>query len=142
MREIIARIVCATTVFVVLALSWLFAARHNPAPGRLVAADSTRPAPRAELDPRVERGRIVYAAQGCASCHSIRGLGNPRHPLDEVGARLGAAELRDFVTGSGRAAEKLPSTVVRRKAKYRELPEDDLAALTAYLSSLRAALPP
>src|SRR5688572_5217119 len=91
MREIIARIVCLLTVLVVVALAHLFAARHNP--------QATPPpvTPTAELVRSSEavRGRDVYDAQGCSSCHAIAGVGNARYPLDNVGTRRTAAELRE-----------------------------------------------
>ena len=138
MREIIARVVCLLTVAVVVALAHLFAARHNPhvsAPGPpLTRAPTAEPA----VSSDAVRGREVYNAQGCASCHAIAGSGNPRNPLDDVGTRRNAAELRDWIMGTGSAVEQLSPAVVRRKQRYQELPEAELKALVAYLATLTA----
>jgi mono/diheme cytochrome c family protein len=81
-------------------------------------------------DPAVERGRRVYQAQRCRVCHAIGGAGNPRSPLDGVGARLSADDIRRWIV----APEAMQPGV--RKRAY-ELPPDDLEALVAYLVSLR-----
>jgi cbb3-type cytochrome oxidase cytochrome c subunit len=138
MREIFARMVCLLTVSVVVALAHVFAAWHNPHdnPPTLaaVAPMASAPAPSA---PEIQ-GRKVYDEQGCASCHAIAGEGNPRHPLDGVGSRRSVAELREWITGSGLAAEDLAPSVVRRKQRYRELAPTEMDALVAYLGSLKS----
>ena len=138
MREIIARLVCLLAVAVVVALAHVFAERHNP---RGAPAAAPRPAPAAAalepvLSPDQARGREVYDAQGCASCHAIAGEGNPRNPLDDVGARRSVGELRDWIAGTGPATGLLAPAVVKRKQRYRELPDGDLQALAAYLATL------
>lgn len=136
MREIIARLLCFLAVVLVLALAHLFAARHNPpdatAPQRAAAEIVKAPI----LPAETSRGRQVYAEQGCSSCHAIAGAGNPRNPLDGVGTRRTRAELFEWVTGTGGAADQLSPSVVRRKQRYRDLSQEDLNALVAYLTSL------
>ena len=44
----------------------------------------------------IERGVKVYAEQKCGVCHSIDGKGNVKGPLDDVGMRLSADELREW----------------------------------------------
>lgn len=129
MREIIARVVCLLTVGLVVALSFVFAAQQNPA-----APAGAATSPGADHD----RGRSVFAKQSCSTCHSIAGAGNPRSPLDGVGARWEPAELRAWITGTGIAADLLPPAIAKRKQRYQSIPEDDLKALIAYLSSLKA----
>ena len=144
MREIIARLVCFLTVAVVLALAHVFAARHNPPRAGVTTPPilpDTRPAvvgaaPPVVTPPEIERGRHVYGEECCASCHALAGAGNPRNPLDGVGGRRTRAELFEWVTGTGLAADQLSPAVVRRKARYRELAQADLDALMAYLASL------
>ena len=143
MREIVARLTSVLTVVMVLALAHLFAVRHNPAPAALAAPPVATPvapaaAPAPAADPGIAHGRQVYADQRCASCHAIGGSGNPRNPLDGVGARLSRAELLDWVTGTGTATDQLAPAVARRKARYRDLPVNDMNALIAYLASLTA----
>ena len=135
MREILARIICAFVVCVVVAFSALFAWKHNP-PLPSDAERGTPPRPRAADAPGdAARGPKVYAEQNCATCHSIAGVGNPRHPLEGIGARS-AEELRQWITATGSAEGKLPHSVVRRKSRYRELPAEDLDALVGYLLAL------
>ena len=135
MREIIARTLCLLTVAVVVALAHLFAEKHNP---QVAAQVPATPAAAAVRSSDAVRGREVYNAQGCSSCHAIAGVGNPRNPLDDVGARRTAAELRAWITGTGSASEQLAPAVVRRKQRYLELPEAELQALVDYLASLTA----
>ena len=134
MREIVARSICILTVVIVLALAHVFAAKHN-SPER---APAQRKTPTMNAGPVIEftRGREVYAEQGCASCHAIAGAGNPRNPLDGVGARRARAELLEWITGTGSAADQLSPAVVRRKERYRNLSQDDMNALMAYLANL------
>ena len=161
MREIIAGAVCVLTVCVVVALSFLFATAHNPrfpaTPVRLIAAPApvageanvadsnraNRSEPRQNATPTkpgsIDRGRAVYAQQNCSTCHSIAGVGNPRYPLDGVGARWDAAELRAWIVGTGVAVDILPASIVKRKQRYQSMPEDDLTALVAFLASLKPA---
>ncbi|HSH16895.1 MAG TPA: c-type cytochrome, partial [Verrucomicrobiae bacterium] len=106
MREKIAIAVCVLALVVVVALSYLFAVRHNPetaaAPQVAVKLqEQVAPAQPAEtnqalaipspspvaVNPDLERGRTIYGQQGCATCHAIAGSGNPRHPLDGTGDR-------------------------------------------------------
>ena len=43
-----------------------------------------------------ERGKAIYARNGCSACHKISGLGSSYAPdLSDVGARRGAAHLRE-----------------------------------------------
>jgi mono/diheme cytochrome c family protein len=44
------------------------------------------------------RGEKVYADQKCSLCHSIGGKGNAKGPLDEVGSKLSADEIRAWIT--------------------------------------------
>ena len=135
MREIIARVVCFLTVVVVVALAHLFAERHNPQISvQAPASPTVAPIPSS----RAARGREVYNAQGCSSCHAIAGEGNPRNPLDGVGVRRTAVELREWITGTGVAIEQLSPAVVRRKQRYQELSEAELQALVVFLGELTA----
>ena len=137
MREIIARLICVLTVVVVLGLAHVFAARHNPRGTVTIVKPAEAAAPGATAPGTGgTRGREVYREQGCASCHAIAGSGNPRNPLDGVGARRSRAELLEWITGTGAASDQLSPAVVRRKERYRELSPSDSSALIAYLAGL------
>jgi mono/diheme cytochrome c family protein len=80
----------------------------------------------------------VYTDQKCAMCHSIAGKGNVKGPLDEVGAKYKAEELRQWMVDPAamtakHKAERKPAM----PAKYAALAKDDLDALVAYMASLK-----
>jgi mono/diheme cytochrome c family protein len=84
------------------------------------------------------KGAKVLADQKCSLCHSIAGKGNAKGALDEVGSKLTAAEIHDWIvkptemTAKAKAERKPPMP-----AKYASLPKDELDALVAYLASLK-----
>jgi mono/diheme cytochrome c family protein len=84
------------------------------------------------------KGAKVFADQKCSLCHSIAGKGNAKGALDEVGSKLTAAEIHDWIvkptemTAKAKAERKPPMP-----AKYASLPKDELDALVAYLASLK-----
>jgi mono/diheme cytochrome c family protein len=131
MREWIARGVVLLTTLMVVGISAWFATTQNPV---VAAVPGANVAPTAAA---VARGKELFTEQGCATCHSIGGAGNPRSKLDQVGSRWEAAELRDWITGSGVAAEMLGAATVKRKQRYAALPASDLDALVAYLATLQ-----
>jgi mono/diheme cytochrome c family protein len=131
MRERMAIGVVILAVGLLAGLSWYFARIHNPEPG---VSEGGEEEVAAGL---LVKGRGVYEREGCASCHSIEGKGNPRNPLDGAGSRWGAEELAAWTTGSGVAEGMLEPAVVRRKQRYAGLEEGELAALVAYLASLQ-----
>lgn len=142
MREQWARRIARLTAQLVLLLAATFAIIQNPIEPRDTTESRQAPAPeRVEsivLDPeRIKAGRLVYKQQACARCHSIAGEGNPREPLDGVGARRNAEELSDWTIGADALQGKLSERAFELKQVYRELPCGDLGALISYLESLR-----
>jgi mono/diheme cytochrome c family protein len=86
----------------------------------------------------VKRGEQVYAAQKCQMCHVIAGKGNKANPLDGVGKKLSAADIREWITHPTEMTAKAKSTKKPpMPAKYGTLPAADLDALVAYLVSLK-----
>jgi mono/diheme cytochrome c family protein len=87
-------------------------------------------------DAKVDRGLQVYADQKCALCHSIGDKGNKKGPLDEVGSKYSAADLRAWIVDAKGMTEK---TKAARKPpmKNYELPKDDVDALVAYMATLK-----
>ena len=79
----------------------------------------------------VEHGKEVYAAQKCAMCHSIAGKGNAKSPLDGVGSKLKADEIKKWVK-----TPKEMKADAKMKA-YPHLADKDLEDLTAYLLTLK-----
>jgi len=87
------------------------------------------------------KGAKVYADQKCSMCHSIAGKGNTKGPLDDVGKKLSADDIRQWITdpaaatAKAKAERKPPMTSVATKLKT--LSKDDVDALVAYMSSLK-----
>jgi mono/diheme cytochrome c family protein len=83
-----------------------------------------------------DAGIKVYAAQKCSMCHSIAGVGNKKLPLDKVGAKLSADQIREWIVAPADAAAKAKSTAKPAMKAYPNLPKADLDALVAYMKSL------
>ena len=95
------------------------------------------PAALAQNAGAVERGQKVYAAEKCGICHSVADQGNKRGPLDGVGSKLSADDIRSWIVN---AAEMTAKTKAPRKPvmkAYAHLPKDDVDGLVAYLQSLK-----
>ena len=79
----------------------------------------------------VNHGKEVYAAQNCKLCHSIDKVGNPKYPLDGVGAKLNAEQTKKWIVTP---KEMDPKTIMKA---YPNLPAKDLDDLVAYMQSLK-----
>ena len=87
---------------------------------------------------QVKKGQEVYAAQKCSICHAIAGKGSKTNPLDGVGTKLSAADIRAWIVSPVEAAAKAKSTKKPpMPAKYGSLPAADLDGLVAYMQSLK-----
>jgi mono/diheme cytochrome c family protein len=85
----------------------------------------------------IERGMKVYAEQKCSICHSIDGKGNAKGPLDSVGLKLSADEIREWMV---HPAEMTKKTKAERKPPMRAYPnlsKEDVDAVVAYMQSLK-----
>jgi mono/diheme cytochrome c family protein len=87
-------------------------------------------------DAKVAKGLEVYGAQKCAMCHSIAGKGNAKGPLDDVGSKYNAADMKAWIVDAvGMTAKtKAPRTP---KMKNYSLPPEEVDALVAYMMSLK-----
>jgi mono/diheme cytochrome c family protein len=84
------------------------------------------------------KGQAVYTAQKCQMCHAIAGKGSKSNPLDGVGGKLSAEDIKQWITHPVEAAAKAKSTKKPpMPAKYGSLPAADLDALVAYMQSLK-----
>ena len=85
----------------------------------------------------VKKGQEVYTAQKCQMCHAIEGKGNKMNPLDGVGTKLSADEIRSWIVDPAAMTAKTKSTKKPpMPAKYK-LPPAELDALVAYMQSLK-----
>ena len=64
----------------------------------------------AQDDAQVKKGREVYTAQKCQVCHTIAGKGSKANPLDGVGAKLSADDIRQWITHPTEMTAKAKST--------------------------------
>jgi mono/diheme cytochrome c family protein len=86
----------------------------------------------------IKKGEQVYAAQKCATCHSIAGKGKKTNPLDGVGGKLSADDIKQWIVDpKGMAAKAKSTKKPPMAAKYTSLPAADLDALVAYMASLK-----
>jgi mono/diheme cytochrome c family protein len=85
----------------------------------------------------VERGKAVFAAQHCKVCHSIGGVGNAKGPLDGIGSKLTAADIKEWLTNPKEQAAKAKATRTPPMISFKLLPPEDLDALAAYVASLK-----
>ena len=90
-----------------------------------------------DADP-IKKGQQVYDAQKCQVCHSIAGTGGKQNPLDGVGSKLSADDIRQWIVDPVAMTKKTNSTKKPpMPKKYDKLPAGDLDALVAYLQSLK-----
>lgn len=92
--------------------------------------------PAAQDAGQIERAQKIYVEKKCANCHSIAGKGNKKGPLDEVGSKLSADEIRAWMVDPIDMTKKAKST--RKPAmKPSNLGKEDLDAVVAYMLTLK-----
>lgn len=82
-------------------------------------------------------GAAVYAAQKCSLCHALDGKGSVKGPLDGVGSKLTADEIRQWIVTPVEMTAKAKAKAERKPVMkaYPSLPKEDLDALVAFLSA-------
>jgi mono/diheme cytochrome c family protein len=80
-----------------------------------------------------DRGATVYAAQKCSMCHALDGRGMAKGPLDGVGSKLSAEEIRQWIVNPAEMTAKTNATRKPLMRAYPNLPKEDLDALVAFL---------
>lgn len=86
------------------------------------------------------QGEKLYAQHKCSMCHAIGGKGTPmalKGPLDDVGTRLSADEIRQWLINPQEMAAKAKSTRKPPMPSYAKLSKDDVEALVAYMQTLK-----
>jgi mono/diheme cytochrome c family protein len=81
-------------------------------------------------------GEKVYTEQKCSICHSLAGKGNAKGPLDDVGSKLSAEEIRAWIADAKAMTAK---TKAPRKPEMKaySLPKEEVDALVSYLSAMK-----
>lgn len=86
----------------------------------------------------IDAGKKVYESQKCVTCHSIAGKGNKMFPLDGVGAKLSAADMKKWFTHTAAMEAALPKKpAIKMSSKKYDMKDADLDALVAYMMSLK-----
>jgi len=85
---------------------------------------------------KVEKGKELFTAQKCTNCHSIAGKGNKKGSLDDVGSKLTAAQIKQWITDPEGMAAKENATR-KPPMKKKALSNDEVDSLVAYLSTLK-----
>jgi len=87
----------------------------------------------------VEKGAALFVAQKCSLCHSIDGKGNAKGPLDGIGSKLKAEEIRQWLTTPVEMAAKANATRKPVMKSFASLAKEDLDALVAFIASQKKA---
>lgn len=121
MRENLARLIVLITGILVVILSMVFARIQNPEKSSIMETK------------QVTQGQHLFQQQGCARCHSIKGEGNQRNPLDSIAKKYTDKELRDWITGAQTLEGQMNQDIMKVKSKYQKLTKEELDALVRYL---------
>jgi mono/diheme cytochrome c family protein len=89
------------------------------------------------LAQNVEHGKQVYADTKCAVCHSIGSQGNKKGPLDDVGSKLTAPDIRAWIVAAPEMAAKAKADRKPPMKAYPDLSKADVDDLVAYLQTLK-----
>jgi mono/diheme cytochrome c family protein len=82
-------------------------------------------------------GEKVFAAQKCTICHSVGAQGNKKGPLDNVGAKMSADDIRLWITNAPEMAAKAKAERKPAMKAYTSLSKADVDALVAFVQSLK-----
>lgn len=91
----------------------------------------------AAAEDAVAAGKQLFTANKCTMCHSVAGKGNPKGPLDGVGARLTPADLRKWLVEPKAMAAKAKATRKPVMPSFETVKKEDLDGLVAYLATLK-----
>lgn len=88
-------------------------------------------------DDKTAQGMKIYEREKCSLCHSIADKGNKKGPLDGVGSKLSADEIRQWLVNPKEMTEKTKAERKPPMKAYANLPKEELDALVAYMQSLK-----
>jgi len=83
-----------------------------------------------------EHGKQLYTDNKCNVCHSIAGTGNKKGPLDDVGSKMSAADIHQWITSAPEMAAKAKADRKPPMKAY-TLTKEEVDDLVAYLSTLK-----
>ncbi len=79
-----------------------------------------------------DQGKKVFADQKCGMCHTAT-----RNSLADVGNKLTAEQIREWIQDPATAAQKSKSTAKPAMKSFKSLPQADVDALVAYLQTMK-----
>jgi mono/diheme cytochrome c family protein len=83
------------------------------------------------------KGEQLFTTQKCSMCHSVAGKGNKKYPLDGVGGKLSAADIKEWlVNPDAQHAKKADKPVMKMKS-YKALSAQEIDDLVAYVGTLK-----
>ncbi len=82
-------------------------------------------------------GEKVFWAQKCNICHSVAEKGNVKGPLDDVGVRLSADDIRGWITNAPAMAAAAHAERTPPMKAFTGIAAKDLDDLVAYLRTLK-----
>lgn len=92
--------------------------------------------PASAEDATTARAMEAFATQKCTVCHSIAGKGSKKGPLDEIGSKLTAAEIREWIVDPVGMTAKTKATR-KPPMKKKAMSAEDVDALVALLANLK-----
>jgi mono/diheme cytochrome c family protein len=93
-------------------------------------------------DPKLaNEGKKLYATYKCDKCHQIDGRGSKKGPLDGVGAKLTAADIKKWMTDPAAMEAKLEkkpkgTDAMSYALKTKGIEAKEVDALVAYIQTL------
>ena len=87
-------------------------------------------------DAKVKKGMQVFATQKCSQCHSIAGKGNAKGKMDDIGGKMTAEEIREWIVDPVVMAAKNKKDR-KPPMKKKAISNEEVDALVAYLSTLK-----
>ena len=73
----------------------------------------------------------------CSMCHSIAGKGNKKYPLDGVGGKSSAADIKEWLVNPDAQHREETEKPVMKMKSYKTLSAQDIDDLVAYVGSLK-----
>ena len=107
--------------------------------GILIVAFVVLGAAPASAQSLVEKGAALFTEKKCTLCHSLDGKGSAKGPLDGIGSKLKAEEIRQWLTSPVEMAAKANATRKPVMKSFATLPKEDLDALVAFIASKKKA---
>lgn len=88
-------------------------------------------------DSPAARGDKLFTVQKCTICHAVADVGNKKGPMDDIGSRLSAEEMRQWITRAPEMAAKINAQRKPAMKPFTNLTPAEVDDLVAYLQTLK-----